>query len=162
MANQPADRVAVTREIAAPAHEVFAVLTDPAGHVRIDGSGMLVAAPDASPVTAVGDVFRMNMDRTPLGDLPLGRYDTINTVTRIEPDELIEWNVAAPGRDPLGHVYGYELQPVSQQVTRVTSYCDWSNVPTHLRVRGNVSFPVVPPQMLERTLQRLQADVERR
>lgn len=162
MANQPSDRVSVTREIAAPAQDIFAVLTDPAGHVRIDGSGMLMAAPGASPVSAVGDVFRMNMDRTALGDIPLGRYETINTVTRIERDALIEWNVAAPGRDPVGHVYGYELQPVSDEDTRVTSYCDWSEVPSHLRVRGNVSFPVVPPEMLERTLVRLQEDVERR
>jgi hypothetical protein len=38
-----AERVSVTRRIPAPAAAVFAVVSDPAGQVRIDGSGMLAA-----------------------------------------------------------------------------------------------------------------------
>lgn len=44
-----------------------------------------------------------------LGDVRLGKYKVVNTVTHIESDRLIEWNVGAPGRTPIGHVYGYEL-----------------------------------------------------
>lgn len=65
------ERVTIRRRIAAPPEAIFAVVADPAGHVAIDGSGMLVAAPDAAAVTAVGDTFIMNMDREPLGDIPL-------------------------------------------------------------------------------------------
>jgi glutathione peroxidase-family protein len=30
-------------------------------------------------------------NREPLGDIPVGRYSSQNTVTRIEPDRLVEW-----------------------------------------------------------------------
>jgi hypothetical protein len=49
------ERISVTRRIHAPAAVIFAEVSRPAGHVRIDGSGMLVAAPDAKPVTRIGD-----------------------------------------------------------------------------------------------------------
>ena len=151
-------RVSVVRSIAAPAGRIFAVVTDPIGHVRIDGSGMLVAAPDATKVNAVGDVFRMDMDREPLGDIPIGKYDVVNTVTAFVSDRLIEWNVGAAGRSPIGHVYGYELEPLGENRTRVTSYCDWSGLQPKLQ--DKVVFPVVPPEMMERTLDRLQSLVE--
>ena len=57
------ERISTTRRIAAPAAKIFDVITRPSGHVEIDGSGMLIAAEDSSPVTAVGDTFRMHMDR---------------------------------------------------------------------------------------------------
>ena len=62
-------RIEVSRLIAATAHEVFAVLRDPRGHVDIDASGMLMDA-TGEPVTAVGDRFTVHMDRRALGDLP--------------------------------------------------------------------------------------------
>ena len=49
------------------------------------------------------------MDREALGDLPLGKYTVLNTVTKITPDRLLEWNVGSAERGPVGHVYGYEL-----------------------------------------------------
>jgi len=52
-----ADRVTAARRIAAPAQAIFLLVSDPARHVDIDGSGMLQAAPDASPLTAVGQTF---------------------------------------------------------------------------------------------------------
>jgi hypothetical protein len=77
-----AERVAATRRIPAPAAAVFTEVSDPAGHVRIDASRMLVAAGDAARPAAVGDVFEMDMDRTPLNDLPgVTSYRTTNTVT---------------------------------------------------------------------------------
>src|SRR3954462_9651314 len=105
------DRVSATRRIAAPAGDIFGIVTDPAKHVEIDGSHMLVAAQGARPVRAVGDSFVMDMDRDALGDLPLGKYTVRNVVTRIDPDRLFEWSVGGVDSDPLGHVYGYELAP---------------------------------------------------
>lgn len=43
-----ADRVSAARCIAAPAHAIFLLVSDPARHVDIDGSGMLQAAPTLS------------------------------------------------------------------------------------------------------------------
>jgi hypothetical protein len=149
------ERVAVTRRVAAPAAAIYAIVSDPAGHVRIDGSGMLEAAPDASPVTAVGDTFDIAMDRTPLNDIPgLVKYSVRNTVTRIEPDRLVEWTIGAPGQPPLGHVYGWQLDPVDEGHTDVTNYCDWSNIVEQLRAAGR-TWPIVPVSMLEATVARL-------
>jgi hypothetical protein len=64
------DRVAATRRIAAPAAALSQIVSAPSGQVAIDGSGMLDAAPDDRPLTAVGQTFDMDMDREPLGDIP--------------------------------------------------------------------------------------------
>jgi hypothetical protein len=148
------ERVSASGTVAAPAAEIFAVVASPDGHVEIDGSGMLVAAPDAQPFTAVGQTFVMDMDREPLGDIPLGRYSVHNAVTRLVPDRLVEWNIGISEGEPLGHVYGWELEAVSDTETVVTNYCDWSDLAEPLR--EHITFPVVPVSMLEQSVTRLQ------
>ena len=51
------ERVTVSRTIAAPAAKIWELVSNPQGHVDIDGSGMLEVAEDARPLTAVGDTF---------------------------------------------------------------------------------------------------------
>src|SRR4051812_46357584 len=102
-------RVSVTRRIDASRQDIFRVISSPRGHVEIDGSGMLVAPVEGGPLSAVGDPFDMNMDREPLGDLPMGKYQVRNTVTKLVPDSVFEWNVGGVDQPPFGHVYGYEL-----------------------------------------------------
>ena len=151
---QTDSRLELTREITAPATAVFALIIDPAGHVKIDGSGMLVAPQDSEPMTGVGDSFIMNMDREALGDIPLGKYQVRNTVTAFVPDELFEWNVGGVDQPPFGHVYGYRLVPRDSGTTVVTLYVDWSGVrPGSVRDR----FPIVPAHMLEKSLDNLEA-----
>jgi hypothetical protein len=152
------DRVSATRRIAASTSDIFAIVTDPAKHVEIDGSHMLVAAQDAQRLRAVGDSFVVNMDRDALGDLPLGKYTVRNVVTRMNPDRLLEWTVGGVDSAPLGHVYGYELAPAGAGETDVTLYCDWSGfdweaVPEAMRAK--VRFPVVPKMALITTLEKL-------
>jgi len=145
-------RVALTRRIDAPAADVFRIVTDPEQHVEIDGSGMLVAAADARPLAAVGETFDMDMDREPLGDLPMGKYKVRNTVTKFVPDSALEWNVGGVDQPPFGHVYGYELEPAGPEQTEVTLYCDWTGVRAgSIRDR----FPIVPVHMLEKSLENL-------
>jgi uncharacterized protein YndB with AHSA1/START domain len=150
------ERISATRRIAAPAASIFAIITDPAGQVAIDGSHMLKAAPHAKRLEAVGDSFSINMDRDALGDLPLGQYQVLNTVTKIEPDHLLEWNVGSAERGPLGHVYGYVLEPDGDDATEVTSYCDWSGISDALRERIP-RWPIVPKMALISTLEKLDA-----
>ena len=151
---QTETRLELSRVVAAPAAMVFALVSDPAGHVKIDGSGMLVAAQDSEPMTGVGDSFVMNMDREALGDIPLGKYQVRNTVTAFVPDELFEWNVGGVDQPPFGHVYGYRLEPRGDAATAVTLYVDWSGVrPGSIRDR----FPIVPAHMLEKSLDNLEA-----
>jgi hypothetical protein len=150
------ERISATRRIAAPAAAIFAIVSDPAGQVAIDGSHMLVAAPEATRLQAVGDTFTMDMDREALGDLPLGKYQVLNTVTKIEPDRLLEWNVGSAERGPIGHVYGYVLEPVDDGATDVTSYCDWSGISDAIRERI-ARWPIVPKMALISTLEKLDA-----
>jgi hypothetical protein len=149
-----ADRVSVTRRISAPAHVLFQIVSDPARHVEIDGSGMLQAPPDTRRPAAVGDIFDMDMDRRPLGDIPnLAEYKVRCTVTQFIPDRLVEWTVRAMGKPPGGHVWGWRLDPVTESETEVTNYCDWSGISDDLRAR--FSWPVVPVARFESSIANL-------
>jgi Polyketide cyclase / dehydrase and lipid transport len=139
----------VQRTIAADPQLIFQVLCDPRGHVAIDSSGMLMSA-DGDPVSAVGDTFVVHMDREALNDLPLGRYDVTVEITALEPGREIAWTVRGDSRPPIGHVYGYRLEPDGADGTLVTSYYDWSAISQAARDRG--IFPIIPESALRATL----------
>jgi len=152
-------RIEVSRLVAATAHEVFAVLRDPRGHVDIDASGMLMDA-TGEPVSAVGDRFTVHMDRRALGDLPWQDYDVEVVITVFVPDHEIAWTIEGRLKPPLRHVYGYRLEPADAGVL-VTSYYDWSELdPSWQSASG--SFPVVPESALKATLGILDRIVRRR
>jgi len=154
-ASVSADRVTLTRLIAAPAHATFLLVSNPARHVDIDGSGMLQAALDARPLTAVGQTFDIDMDRRPLGDIPnMAEYTVRCTVTQLIPDRLIEWTVRALEKPPAGHVYGWQIEPTTERECLVTHYCDWTNISDELRARFR--WPVVPVDRLEKSVDNLE------
>ena len=142
------ERIEVARVVEADPHTIFKVLRDPQGHVRIDSSGMLMAA-TGDPVSAPGDEFVVHMDRESLGDRPLGRYDVTVRITRYGPDREIAWTIVGVSRPPIGHVYGYRLDPVDGG-TRVTSYYDWSDIHPDWAAKG--IFPIISEQALRATL----------
>lgn len=150
-------RLEAHRLIDATPEEIFGVLTDPQGHVAIDSSGMLMAA-DGERVTASGDTFVVHMDREALGDRPMGEYDVTVTVTTFVPDREIAWTIVGVLRPPIGHVYGYRLEP-DDDGTRVTSYMDWSDI--HADYRDAGLFPVINPESLRATLGILARTVRR-
>lgn len=150
------DRFDVRRQIAAAPDKIFALLTDPSGHVAIDSSGMLQSA-DGEPVRAVGDKFVVHMDRESLNDYPLGTYDVTVIITRFEQDALIEWTISGQVQPPMRHLYGYRLEPASGG-TLVTSYYDWSEIDERYREAG--IFPVIPEAGLRATLGILARTVE--
>lgn len=143
------DRIEVRRTIAAEPAAIFAVLRAPAGHVAIDSSGMLMSA-EGEPVSAVGDRFVVHMDREALNDYPLGLYDVTVVITEFEADRHIAWTVDGQIQPPLGHVYGYTLQPTGEGATLVTSYYDWSAIDPVWREAG--IFPVMSELALRATL----------
>ncbi|MEH3155693.1 MAG: SRPBCC family protein [Gordonia paraffinivorans] len=150
-------RLEAHRRIDASPAAIFAVLTDPQGHVAIDSSGMLMAA-DGERVTAPGDTFVVHMDREALGDRPMGEYDVTVTVTTFVPDREIAWTIVGVMRPPIGHVYGYRLEPDGDG-TLVTSYMDWSDIHPDYRDAG--LFPVINPESLRATLGILARTVRR-
>lgn len=142
------DRIEVQRTIAAPAADIFAVLSDPQGHVAIDATGMLQDA-TGEPVRAAGDTFVVHMDREALNDFPLGKYDVTIEIRDFEQDRLISWTIIGQIKPQIGHVYGYRLEPAGD-ATLVTSFYDWSDIDQHWR-EANI-FPVISEAALRATL----------
>lgn len=120
------ERLEVQRTIEADPTTIFGVLSDPHGHVAIDSSGMLQDA-TGERAEAVGDRFVVHMDREALNDYPMGKYDVTVVITMFERDREIAWTVEGVIQPPIGHIYGYRLEPVDDG-TLVTSYYDWSTI----------------------------------
>jgi hypothetical protein len=151
-------RMEVPRLIAAPPGAIFDVLRDPHGHVAIDASGMLQDA-TGEPARAVGDTFVIHMDRESLNDYPLGKYDVTVQITTYEQDREIAWTVMGMIKPPIGHIYGYTLEPVDGG-TLVTQYYDWSQI--HEQWRDANMFPIIPETALRATLGILDRTVKQR
>ncbi len=142
------ERFEVQRPVAADPATIFGLLCDPQGHVAIDSSGMLMDA-TGEPVSAVGDSFVVHMDREALNDYPLGLYDVTVKITTFVPDREIAWSFLGQIKPPLGHVYGYRLEPIDDG-TLVTSYYDWSAIDPAWKDAG--VFPVLSEGALRATL----------
>lgn len=145
MAEGTGRRVSVSRVIPAPPERIFAVLTDPARHAEIDGSGSVQASRWSSDDRLVlGTKFGMAMR---IG-LP---YRITNEVVEYEPDRRIAW------RHFGGHRWRYELEPV-EGGTRVTETFDWSTarVPVFIEL---ARYPKRHVPSMERTLERLEGVV---
>jgi hypothetical protein len=142
------ERLEVQRMIPADPASIFRILSDPNGHVAIDSSGMLMSA-TGEPVSAVGDSFVVHMDREALNDYPMGLYDVTVTIKTFVPEREIAWTILGQIRPQIGHVYGYQLEPV-EDGTRVTSYYDWSSIDPVWKEAG--IFPVLSEGALRATL----------
>lgn len=142
--------VSVSREIAATCEEIFEVLTDPARHGEIDGSGMVQQPHGQVDRLTLGSKFGMDMK---FGPIP---YRMSNTVVEFEPDRLIAWQHFGK------HRWRYELEPLESDEgprTKVTETFDWStsSVPKAIELAG---YPKKHPANMEATLERLAALVE--
>ena len=131
-------RIEVERAIAATPAEIFDVVSDPAGHVKIDASGMLMSATGPRP-SGIGDRFEVQMDRDSLRDMDLGEY------------KEIAWSIDGVTQPPIGHIYGYRLREI-EGGTVVASYYDWSNThPQHADLVESL-FPIISETHLLATL----------
>ena len=156
------ERMEVPRRIAADAASIFAVVSDPQGHVAIDASGMLQDA-TGSRATAVGDTFVIHMDRESLNDYPLGKYDVTVKILTFEQDREISWTIEGQIKPQIGHIYGYRLEPAPAEGdfpggTLVTSFYDWSQIDPQWKEAD--IFPVIPESALRATLGILARQVE--
>jgi hypothetical protein len=143
-------RLEVDRAIAAEPSVIFDVLRSPAGHVAIDASGMLMSA-DGEPAQAVGDRFVVHMDRDSLRDFDLGEYDVTVVIETYDTDREIAWSIDGTMQPPIGHIYGYRLEPIDGG-TLVTSYYDWSNIHETYEAMAEAIFPVISETNLRATL----------
>jgi uncharacterized protein YndB with AHSA1/START domain len=136
--------------VAAPPAVVFAILTDPRQHSRIDGSGSVgsvLAAPER--LTAKGQTFTVRMK---LFGVP---YVIRNRVVEFEPERRIAWRHFTANR------WRYELAPTGDGGTTVTETFDSSraNGVTDAVVRW-AKFPERNRQGITDTLGRLKEAAE--
>jgi len=143
-------RIEVDRKIAADPGAIFDVLRSPDGHVSIDASGMLMSA-EGEPASAVGDRFVVRMDRDSLRDYPLNEYEVTVVITVFDPAREIAWTIDGTLQPPIGHVYGYRLEPI-EGGTLVTSYYDWSDIHEAYSEAAAAIFPVISETNLRATL----------
>jgi len=137
MTESACEPVSVSREIGAPAETLFDLLTQPAKHPLVDGSGMLRAGSDGA-ITGVGDVFTMTMHNDEMGD-----YEMSNHVVEYELNRKIGWEpvLKAASRpedqadigDRAEHRWTFQLTPLGQGSTLVTETYDCTRAPEWLR-----------------------------
>lgn len=133
-----APSISVSRDIAAPAAQIFSILVRPASHPEVDGSGMVRTTLDDVVISKVGDVFAMNMFNDEMGD-----YVMENRVVEFEPELRIVWEpvMRSIGKsefqsgvgDPAYHQWGWQLEPLGAGRTRVTEFFDCSRSPDWLQ-----------------------------
>jgi len=151
----PDETVSAITTIMAPAETVFAVLTDPATHAAIDGTGWVCETLDGDHLTGAGQIFRMAMYHD---NHPDGRYEMANEVRVFDPPCTISW---APGQYPAGGgslefggwIWRYDLTQVGRSETEVTLSYDWSAVPE--LPRQHIQFPPFTSDHLQNSLSHL-------
>jgi uncharacterized protein YndB with AHSA1/START domain len=118
--------LSVERVIPAPPEAIFALLTDPAKHCLIDGSGTVkatkatAAQDDAAPLR-LGSKFGMAMKAGV-------SYSMVSEVVEFEQDRRIAWQSRPPGfagKLGGGRTWRYVLEPTGTG-TRVTESWDLS------------------------------------
>ena len=134
---QPDPCVSVSRDIDAPAHQLFQHLARPANHTTIDGTGMLRGTDDQQVLSGIGGVFEMKMFNDEMGD-----YMMENHVVEFEADRRIAWEPVLKSIDKpefdadrgerAHHRWGWELTALAGDRTRVTEFYDLSKAPEWL------------------------------
>ena len=153
------DSISATRNINAPAEAIFAVLTDPAKHAAVDGTGWVRETLDSTPLTAVGQMFRMSMYHP---NHPDGNYEMANQVEVFDPPHAISWKPGYDAGDGTlgfgGWIWRYDLTPAGPSNTTVTLSYDWSAVSDPIRehfIGEGAGFPPFPPEHLGNSLAHL-------
>ena len=113
-----------TRQIDAPAAEIFDILSNPERHAETDNSGMVVSADQGERLKEVGDTFTMNMTKED------GDYQTRNEVFAFQENKVIGWqNLANLTADvEVGAKWLYELASEGSDKTSVTLTYDRSEI----------------------------------
>jgi uncharacterized protein YndB with AHSA1/START domain len=125
--------VSASREIAAAPGRIFELIADPAAQPRWDGNDNLAAAPAGQRVRRAGDVFTMTLTRGSVRE---------NHVVEFDEGRRIAWRPAEPGQRPPGHLWRWELEPISASRTRVTCTYDWTQLTDEKRLpRAQATTP---------------------
>ncbi|WP_280238936.1 SRPBCC family protein [Nocardia abscessus] len=111
--------VSASREISAGPAEIFELIADPAEQPRWDGNDNLAEAATGQRVRAAGAVFSTTLTNGAVRD---------NHVVEFAEGSRIAWRPSEPGKEPPGHLWRWELEPVGEGRTRVTHTYDWTTL----------------------------------
>jgi uncharacterized protein YndB with AHSA1/START domain len=134
--------VSETREIAANAGRIFELIADPAQQPRWDGNENLARAADGQRIRSVGDVFIMTLT---------GGNIRANHVVDFEEGRRVAWTPAELDKEPPGHLWAWELEPIDPTRTLVRHTYDWTNLTDETRL----------PRARATTAEKLRASLER-
>ncbi|MFI6169192.1 SRPBCC family protein [Nocardia sp. NPDC051052] len=146
---EPSRTVTASRDIAAAPDRVFELIADPAAQPLWDGNENLAKAAAEQRVRAVGDVFTMTLTTG---------ADRDNRIVEFEEGRRIAWLPSEPGKQPPGHLWRWELEPIDETHTRVTHTYDWSRLTDEKRL---VRARATTPAKLRASLDRLAEIAER-
>jgi hypothetical protein len=121
----PDTRTKVTLVVPAKPGRIFDLLATPYRLPEIDPAS-IVSDDNASPVTAEGQVFTMNM--VARGGAEPTRYQTRHHVDVFKHNRLIGWHVVPADGDSGGWSWRFELTPLEgkKKRTEVALTYDWS------------------------------------
>jgi uncharacterized protein YndB with AHSA1/START domain len=142
--------VSASRIMNADAGQIFDLIADPAQQPRWDGNDNLAAAEPGQRVRVVGEVFVMTLTRGNVRE---------NHVVAFEEGRRIAWRPAEPGKQPPGHLWLWELEPIDSSHTLVTHTYDWTGLTDQARIP---IAQATTAEKLEASLDRLAALAERR
>jgi uncharacterized protein YndB with AHSA1/START domain len=128
--------------VAASADEIFELIADPSQQPRWDGNDNLAEAAAGQRIRTVGDVFAMTTTK--------GRVRE-NHVVEFAEGRRLAWKPAEPGREPPGHLWRWELEPLDESRTRVTHTYDWTTLTDENRL----------PRARATTAEKLRASLDR-
>lgn len=140
--------VSATREIAAPAEQIFELIADPSRQPAWDGNANLQQAEAGQRVRATGEVFKMMTTKGTIRD---------NKVVEFEEGRRIAWCPGDEGAAPAGHLWRWELTPAEGGKTSVTHTYDWSQLNDAKRLERARS---TTSENLSASLEKLAAAVE--
>ncbi len=134
--------VSASREIAASIKRIFELIADPSQQPLWDGNENLAKAEPGQRIRSVGDVFIMTLTKGSIRE---------NRIVEFEEGRRIAWFPSESGRRPPGHLWRWELEPLTDTRTRVTHTYDWSRLTDRNRL----------PRARQTTPERLRASLDR-
>ncbi|SPM39323.1 Uncharacterized conserved protein YndB, AHSA1/START domain [Mycobacterium numidiamassiliense] len=141
--DEPQQIVSASRAISASAERIFELIADPSSQPSWDGNNNLASSAPGQRVRQVGDIFKTTLTNGAVRE---------NHVVEFIEGSKIAWRPAEPGKQPPGHLWRWELQPINSTLTNVTHTYDWTALTDRVRLEKARS---TTPEMLRESMDKL-------
>ena len=141
--DEPEQIVSASRAISASAERIFELIAEPSSQPSWDGNNNLASAAPGQRVRQVGDIFKMTLTNGSVRE---------NHVVEFIEGSQIAWRPAEPGKQPPGHLWRWQLEPINSTLTNVTHTYDWTLLTDRVRLEKARS---TTPEMLRESIFKL-------